>query len=80
MEKMSRFISIVPTIPNTQQQAIIPENYPKRRTKQSYSRFRRFRMRRKISSRIVIPSLSNNESSTAEEISDEVGYLNVPFY
>ncbi|CAF0873077.1 unnamed protein product [Rotaria sp. Silwood1] len=72
MEKMSRFISIVPTIPNSHPQIIIPENHSKRRIVQNYSRFRKFRTRRKIHNRmVVIPSISNNESTTIEEISDE---------
>ncbi|CAF0804671.1 unnamed protein product [Rotaria sordida] len=72
MEKMSRFISIVPTISNSHQQIIMPENHSKRRYVQNYSRFRRFRARRKIHNRMIIPSISNNESTTVEEISDEV--------
>ncbi|CAF0879324.1 unnamed protein product [Rotaria sordida] len=71
MEKMSRFISIVPTISNSHQQIIMPENHSKRRYVQNYSRFRRFRARRKIHNRMIIPSISNNESTTVEEISDE---------
>ncbi|CAF3167032.1 unnamed protein product [Rotaria socialis] len=72
MEKMSRFISIVPTLPNSDQQVIIPETRPKRRIVQSYSRFRRFRARRKAHDRMIIPSISNSESTIIEEISDEV--------
>jgi hypothetical protein len=65
MEKMSRFISIVPTIPNS---TIIPENHSKNRP----IRYRRFRGRRRINHRINKPSIQNNESTTVEEISDEV--------
>ena len=73
MEKMSRFISIVPTVPNANAQIIMPEVHSKRRTVQHYSRFRRFRGRRRIiNHRTTVPSLPNNESTTIEEISDEV--------
>jgi len=67
MEKISRFINIVPTIPNN-------ENHQKRRTVQNYSRFRRFRGHRRINHRTVKPSSieNNNESTTVEEIFDEV--------
>jgi hypothetical protein len=68
MEKMSRFISIVPTIPNS---TIIPENHSKRRT---YSRFRRFRGCRRTNQRITKPSTQHNDSTTVEEISDEVRF------
>ncbi|CAF3904929.1 unnamed protein product [Rotaria magnacalcarata] len=71
MEKISRFISFVPTLPNTHSPIIIPENHHKRRMVQSYSRLRRFRARRKTHHRMVIPCISNNESTTVEEISDE---------
>ncbi len=66
MEKMSRFISIVPTIPNS---STIPEAQHKRRTGH---RFRRFRGHRRIQHRSVKPAIQNNESTTVEEISDEV--------
>ena len=69
MEKMSRFISIVPTLPPSE---ITSEVHHKRRTVQGYSRFRRFRGHRRINHRIVQPSIPNNESTTVEEISDEV--------
>jgi hypothetical protein len=69
MEKMSRFISFVPTLPNSE---ITSEVQHKRRTVQSYSRFRRFRGRRRINNRIVLPSIPNNELTNVEEISDEV--------
>jgi hypothetical protein len=69
MEKISRFISIVPAIPNP---SIINENHQKRRPIQSHSRFRRFRGHRRMNHRLVKPSIQNNESTTVEEISDEV--------
>jgi hypothetical protein len=72
MEKISRFINIVPAIPNT---TIIPDNHQRRRNVQNYSRFRRFRGHRRINQRIVKPSIQNNESTTIEEISDEVNIL-----
>lgn len=65
---MSRFISIVPTVPNT---TIETENPPKRRPVQNGSRFRRFRGYRRINHRIPRPAQSNNQSTTLEEISDE---------
>ena len=65
---MSRFISIVPTVPNT---TIETENPPKRRPVQNGSRFRRFRGYRRINHRIPKPVQSNNQSTTLEEISDE---------
>ncbi|CAF1350812.1 unnamed protein product [Adineta ricciae] len=64
MEKMSRFVSIVPTIPSSDIQ-------PKRRPTQHYSRFRRIRGRRRNNPRLVVPSPPNNESTTVEETSDE---------
>ncbi|UJR38475.1 hypothetical protein I4U23_031143 [Adineta vaga] len=64
MEKMSRFISIVPTVPDS-------EIHPKRRTVHHHSRFRRMRGRRRNNQRIVVPSLSNNESTTVEETFNE---------
>lgn len=69
MEKMSRFISIVPTVPNS---TTNNENHHRRRNVQSYSRFRRFRGQRRINHRIDKRSIENNQSSTIEEISDEV--------
>jgi hypothetical protein len=72
MEKMSRFISIVPTVPNPEAQMIMPEVQHKRRIVQNYSRFRRFRGRRRMNNRMIAPSMTNNESTTIEEISDEV--------
>jgi hypothetical protein len=70
MEKMSRFMSIVPTVPNP---AInMSEGHQKRRIIQNYSRFRRFRSRRRVNHRMVIPSVSNNDTTTIEEIADEV--------
>ena len=68
MEKMSRFISIVPTVPNTTMET---EHHPKRRPVQTSSRFRRFRGHRRIHHRVTKPSSSNNQSTTLEEISDE---------
>jgi hypothetical protein len=72
MEKMSRFINFVPTLPNPE---VMPEVHHKRRTVQRYSRFRRFRGRRRINNRVVTPSITNHESTTVEEISDEVKIL-----
>lgn len=64
MEKMSRFISIVP---NAEMQP------PKRRIAPHSSRFRRVRGRRRIVQRVAAPlPPANNESTTVEEISDEV--------
>ncbi|CAM4801803.1 unnamed protein product [Rotaria magnacalcarata] len=71
MEKMSRFINFVPALPNAHSSIMIPENHHRRRMVQSYSRLRRFRARRKTHHRMVIPCISNNESTTVEEISDE---------
>ncbi|CAF1390183.1 unnamed protein product, partial [Rotaria magnacalcarata] len=71
MEKMSRFINFVPALPNAHSSIIIPENHHRRRMVQSYSRLRRFRARRKTHHRMVIRCISNNESTTVEEISDE---------
>ena len=68
MEKMSRFISIVPTVPNT---TIESEHHPKRRPVQASSRFRRFRGYRRVNHRAIKPSSSHNQSTTLEEISDE---------
>ncbi|CAF4662262.1 unnamed protein product [Rotaria socialis] len=70
-EKMSRFINFVPALPNAHSSIIIPENHHGRRMVQSYSRLRRFRARRKTHHRMVIRCISNNESTTVEEISDE---------
>ncbi|CAF5218011.1 unnamed protein product [Rotaria magnacalcarata] len=68
---MSRFINFVPALPNAHSSIIIPENHHRRRMVQSYSRLRRFRARRKTHHRMVIRCISNNESTTVEEISDE---------
>ncbi|CAF0805123.1 unnamed protein product [Adineta steineri] len=72
MEKMSRFISIVPTIPpNPEAPIMMSDTHPKRRPIQHYPRFRRFRGRRKINHRMVIPSVHNNESTTVEETTSD---------
>jgi hypothetical protein len=60
MEKISRFINIVPAMPNTTK---IPDNHQRRRTVQTYSRFRRLRGHRRINQRIVKPSIENNVES-----------------
>jgi hypothetical protein len=73
---MSRFINFVPTLPNPE---VMPEVHHKRRTVQKYSRFLRFRGRRRINNRVITPSITNNESTTVEEISDEVKLL-LSFY
>lgn len=62
---MSRFISIVPTIPNTTTET---ENAPKRRPVSHGSRFRRFRAYRRINHRIPPKP---DQSTTLEEFSDE---------
>ncbi len=72
MEKMSHFISIVPTVPNS---TMTSDNYPKRRPIQASSRYRRFRGYRRINNqRNTRPSIQNNESTSVEEISDEVRF------
>jgi hypothetical protein len=69
---MSRFISFVPTIPNSE---ITSEVQQKRRTVQSYSEFRPFHDHRRINNQVDTPSITNNESTTVEEIPDEVKIL-----
>jgi hypothetical protein len=69
---MSRFISFVPTLPNSE---ITSEVQQKRRTVQSYSRFRRFHGHQRINNQVLRPSITNNESTTVEEIPDEVKIL-----
>ena len=70
MEKMSHFISIVPTVPNT---TITSDNQPRRRPVQGSSRYRRFRGYRRINNqRNTKPSIQNDESTAVEEISDEI--------
>lgn len=68
MEKMSRFISIVPTVPNT---TIETEHYPRRRPVQTHSRFRRFRGHRRINHRMTKPLPSNNQSTTLDDDEEE---------
>lgn len=72
MEKMSRFLSVVPTIPNSNVNSL--ENPPsKRRHTTNYPRYRRFRGYRRFHPRPTeTRPTENNQSTTFEETSDEV--------
>jgi hypothetical protein len=69
---MPRFISFIRTLPNPETTSEVQH---KRRTAQSYSRFRQFHDHRRINNQVDTPSITNNESTTVEEIPDEVKIL-----
>ena len=69
MEKLSHFVSIVP-IKSTQ--GINRQYRRRRRTAQNYSRFRRFPARRRINNRTFVSSIVDKETTTIDEVSDQV--------